>query len=85
MLGKLLTAAAMAPNQLVLMLDCAGRGSGCDKVEGRLLECEAVQGLCQLLEHHVTVLEQSQSPLNSLLQPAAAEGETCKTKTKITS
>ena len=39
------------------------------KVEGRLLECEAVQGLCQLLEHHVMVLEQSQEPLNSLLQP----------------
>lgn len=50
-------------------------GSGADsKVEGRLLECEAVQGLCQLLEHHVTVLEQSQEPLNSLLQPAADAG-----------
>ena len=41
--------------------------------EGRLLECEAVQGLCQLLEHHVTVLEQSQEPIGSLLQPNPTE------------
>ena len=34
---------------------------------GRLLECQAVQGLCQLLEHHVTVLEQSQEPVGCML------------------
>lgn len=38
---------------------------------GRLLECQAVQGLCQLLEHHLAVLEQSQQPLSNLLQPEA--------------
>jgi len=41
--------------------------------EGRLLECEAVQGLCQLLEHHVAVLEQSQEPVGSLLQSEATQ------------
>lgn len=40
---------------------------------GRLLECEAVQGLCQLLEHHLAVLEQSQTPLGDLLQPEAPQ------------
>lgn len=38
---------------------------------GRVLECQAVQGLCQLLEHHLAVLEQSQQPLGILLQPEA--------------
>ena len=38
---------------------------------GRLLECQAVQGLCQLLEHHLAVLEQSQRPMGDLLQPGA--------------
>ena len=42
--------------------------AGFRPAEGRLLECEAVQGLCQLLEHHVAVLEQSQEPIGSLLQ-----------------
>ena len=40
---------------------------------GRLLECQAVQGLCQLLEHHVAVLEQSQEPVGKLLQSDATQ------------
>lgn len=44
-------------------------GEGCNA--GRVLECQAVQGLCQLLEHHLAVLEQSQQPLGDLLQPEA--------------
>ena len=44
-------------------------GGGCHA--GRVLECHAVQGLCQLLEHHLAVLEQSQQPLGDLLQPEA--------------
>jgi len=47
--------------------------AGCRPAEGRLLECEAVQGLCQLLEHHVAVLEQSQEPVGSLLQSEATQ------------
>ena len=41
--------------------------------QGRLLEAQAVQGLCQLLEHHLIVLDQSQRPLGSLLQADNAE------------
>jgi hypothetical protein len=48
-------------------------GAGARPAEGRLLECEAVQGLCQLLEHHVAVLEQSQEPVGSLLQSEATQ------------
>lgn len=48
-------------------------GAGSRPAEGRLLECEAVQGLCQLLEHHVAVLEQSQEPVGSLLQSEPAQ------------
>ncbi|DBA92530.1 TPA: hypothetical protein ACH3X1_002761 [Trebouxia sp. C0004] len=48
-------------------------GTGSRPTEGRLLECEAVQGLCQLLEHHVAVLEQSQEPVGSLLQSEATQ------------
>jgi len=48
-------------------------GAGTSPAEGRLLECEAVQGLCQLLEHHVAVLEQSQEPVGSLLQSEATQ------------
>ena len=44
-------------------------GEVCDA--GRVLECQAVQGLCQLMEHHLAVLEQSQQPLGELLQPEA--------------
>lgn len=40
---------------------------------GRLLECQAVQGLCQLLEHHVAVLEQSQQPVGNMLQSEATQ------------
>ncbi|DBB14510.1 TPA: hypothetical protein ACH3X3_004792 [Trebouxia sp. C0006] len=47
--------------------------AGSRPAEGRLLECEAVQGLCQLLEHHVAVLEQSQEPVGSLLQSEATQ------------
>lgn len=56
-----------------------GPGAACSKSKGRLLECEAVQGLCQLLEHHIAVLEQSQKPLGSLLQsdPAQTSKQTC--------
>ena len=51
----------------------AGVGSkmGDSHGAGRLLECQAVQGLCQLLEHHLAVLEQSQQPMGDLLQPEA--------------
>jgi len=48
-------------------------GAGPRPAEGRLLECEAVQGLCQLLEHHVAVLEQSQEPVGCLLQSEPAQ------------
>ena len=48
-------------------------GAVANQAEGRLLECQAVQGLCQLLEHHVAVLEQSQEPVGSLLQSDAAQ------------
>ncbi|KAL0020086.1 hypothetical protein WJX79_009298 [Trebouxia sp. C0005] len=48
-------------------------GAGTRPAEGRLLECEAVQGLCQLLEHHVAVLEQSQKPVGSLLQSESTQ------------
>ena len=42
-----------------------------------LLETHAVLGLCQLLEHHVAVVEQAQQAVNPLLQPQelSAEGE----------
>lgn len=65
--------------------EAAGSGPGADASDpaasrmgdsgmaGRLLECEAVQGLCQLLEHHLAVLEQSQTPLGDLLQPEAPQ------------
>ena len=48
-----------------------GKKEGDSQIAGRLLECQAVQGLCQLLEHHLAVLEQSQQPLGDLLQPEA--------------
>ena len=48
-----------------------GKKEGDSQTAGRLLECQAVQGLCQLLEHHLAVLEQSQQPLGDLLQPEA--------------
>ncbi|KAL3148684.1 hypothetical protein ABBQ38_014099 [Trebouxia sp. C0009 RCD-2024] len=50
----------------------AGQDTGAvgGSIAGSLLECQAVQGLCQLLEHHLAVLEQSQTPLGDLLQPA---------------
>ena len=44
---------------------------------GQLLECQAVQGLCQLLEHHVAVLEQSQEPMGKLLEPGATQDSEC--------
>ena len=42
-----------------------------------LLETQAVLGLCQLLEHHVAVVEQAQQAVNPLLQPQelSAEGK----------
>ena len=38
-----------------------------------MLEAQAVQGLCQLLEHHIVVLDQSQRPLGDLLQADNAD------------
>ena len=49
------------------------KGRAAAQAAGRLLECEAVQGLCQLLEHHVAVLEQSQEPVGNLLQPGDSQ------------
>ena len=51
--------AAAMPNRL---------SAGDAQAEGHLLEAQAVQGLCQLLEHHLAVLGQSQKPLGNLLQ-----------------
>ena len=46
-----------------------------------LLETQAVLGLCQLLEHHVAVVEQAQQAVNPLLQPQelSAESEAAST------
>eukprot|EP00891_Asterochloris_glomerata_P000304 jgi/Astpho2/304/Aster-02189 len=40
-----------------------------------LLETQAVLGLCQLLEHHVAVVEQAQQAVNPLLQPGEHPAE----------
>lgn len=66
-------AAGIGPGAVTNDPESAGldKNDGDSRHAGRLLECQAVQGLCQLLEHHLAVLEQSQQPLSDLLQPEA--------------